>query len=73
MAARASVKRFRENIQKEIHRLKKELESKQEFIESHNQKLNEMQIISDQLKDARDKIEKSLLDEIPTHFGEEFK
>ena len=73
MAARASVRRFRENIQNEIRRLKKEFESKQEFIESHDQKLNEMQTISDQLKDARDKIERSLLDEIPTHFGEEFK
>ena len=47
MAAQASVKRFRENIQNEILHLKKELESKQEFIESHNQKLNEMRIISD--------------------------
>ena len=73
MAARASVKRFRENIQKEIRHLKKELESKQEFIESHDQKLNEMQTISDQLKDAQYKIERSLLDEIPIHFGEEFK
>ena len=73
MAAQASVKRFRENIQNEIRRLKKELESKQEFIESHDQKLNEMQTISDQLKDAQYKIERSLLDEIPTHFGEEFK
>ena len=73
MAARASVRRFRENIQKEIRRLKKELESKQEFIESHNQKLNEMQIISDQLKDTQDKIEESLLDKIATKFGEEFE
>ena len=63
-AAQQSVSKFRQKIQKEILRLTDELESKQEFIESLNQKFNELQTISDQLKGARDKIEMSLLDEI---------
>ena len=67
-AAQSSVSRFRKKTQKKILRLQDELEAKQAFIENLNQKLNELQTISDQLKGARDKIEKSLLDEIPTDF-----
>ena len=63
-AAQKSVIRFRMKVQKEILRLQDELESKQKYIESLNQKLNELQTISGQLKDAHDKIENSLLDEI---------
>ena len=63
-AAQQSVSKFRQKTQKEILHLNKELESKQGFIESLNQKLNELQTISGQLKGAWDKIEKSLLDEI---------
>ena len=69
-AAQQSVSKFQQKTQKEILRLKQELESKQGFIESLNQKLTELQTVSGQLKGARDKIEKSLLDEIPTDFGE---
>ena len=63
-AAQQSVSKFRQKTQKEILRLTDELESKQEFIETLNQRLNELQTISGQLKGARDKIEMSLLDEI---------
>jgi len=70
-AAQQSVSKFREKTQKKILHLQDELESKQAFIESLNQKLNELQTISGQLKGARDKIEKSLLDEIPTDFRDE--
>ena len=69
--AKSSVSRFHQKTQDEILHLKDELESKQGFIESLNQRLNELQTISDQLKGARDKIEESLLDEIPTDFGVE--
>ena len=70
-AAQHSVSRFRQKTQKEILHLTDELESKQGCIETLNQKLNELQTISGQLKGAQDKIEKSLWDEIPTDFGEE--
>ena len=70
-AAQQSVSRFQQKTQKEILRLTAQLESKQGFIESLNQKLNELQTISGQLKGARDKIEKNLWDEIPTDFSEE--
>ena len=70
-AAQQSVSKFRQKTQKEILHLNKELESKQEFIETLNQKFNELQTISGQLNGARDKIEKSLLEDIPTEFGEE--
>ena len=63
-AAQQSVSRFRENTQEEILHLTDELESKQEFIETLNQKLNELQTISGQLKGARNMIETSLLDDI---------
>ena len=70
-AAQQSVSKFREKTQKEILHLQDELELKQAFIENLNQKLNELETISDQLKGARDKIENSLLDEIPTDFRDE--
>ena len=70
-AAQQPVSRFRQKIQKEILCLTDELESKQELIETLNQKLTELQTISGQLKGARDKIKNSLWDEIPTDFGEE--
>ena len=70
-AAQQSVSKFREKIQKEILRLQDELESKQAFIENLNQKLNELETISGQLKGAWYKIEESLLDEIPTDFHDE--
>ena len=63
-AAQNSVIIFRKKVQNEIIDLRDELEKKQKFIESLNQKLNELQTVSDQLKDAYDKIENSLLDEI---------
>ena len=61
-----SVRRHRK-----ILRLTDELESKQEFIETLNQKLNELQTISGKLKGAQDKIKNSLWDEIPTGFGKQ--
>ena len=70
-AAQQSVSKFRQKTQKKILCLADELESKQGFIESLNQKLNELRTISGKLKDARDKIKNSLWDEIPTSFGEE--
>ena len=70
-AEQQSVSKFRQKTQKKILRLADELESKQGFIESLNQKLNELRTISGKLKDARDKIKNSLWDDIPTSFGEE--
>ena len=70
-AAQQSVRWFRQKTQKKILRLTDELESKQGFIETLNQKLNKLQTISGKLKGARDKIKNSLWDDIPTGFGEE--
>ena len=70
-AAQQSVSKFYQKTQKKILHLADELESKQGFIESLNQKLNELWTISGKLKDAQDKIKNSLWDEIPTSFGEE--
>ena len=70
-AAQQSVSKFRQKVQKEILHLIGELESKQGFIETLNQKFNKLHTISGRVKGARDKIEKSLWDEIHTDFGEE--
>jgi len=69
-AAQQSISKFRRNVQEEIYRLRSELASKQGFIEILNQKLGELQTISERLKGAQNKIESSLLDEIPTYFKE---
>lgn len=69
-AAQQSISKFRRNVQEEIYRLRSELASKQRFIEILNQKLGELQTISERLKGAQNKIESSLLDEIPTYFKE---
>ena len=69
-AAQQSISRFQRNVREEIRCLRSELTSKQGFIETLNQKLNELQTISERLKGAQNKIESSLLDEIPTYFTE---
>ena len=51
-AAQQSVSKFHQKTQKEVLHLIDELESKQGFIESLNQKLNKLQTISGQLKGA---------------------
>jgi len=68
--AQQSISKFLRNVHEEIHCFRGELASKQGFIEILNQKLGELQTISEQLKGAQNKIESSLLDEIPTYFQE---